>query len=197
MTFTHDEAMAETILKMNRLSILETLILSMTHEINNAITLIKLETEPLEKPPLQKKIDQITHIINALQVYVKPFTISECQLNDCIKKSLELCTTLVKNRLTVECDFSQPPSPLKGNAHHLQQAFINIFICAVNMTKHSNKLQTLRIITQNLPHGRTQIIFKGIYFSEKDPYIQQALVIARKIIEEEFNLELLIELRNN
>lgn len=129
----------------NKLANLEYLLPSITHEINNALSLIKLELEPFKANHLQEKVDRIAELTTALQRYVhhdedhKRFL-----LQDCLDEALQMTSSLTKNKISIENDISTKLPALYSHFQHIKQVFINLLLHIIKQIKNHGK-SSLRI----------------------------------------------------
>lgn len=136
--------------RVNKLASLELILRSMMHEINNALSVIKLETECLPDEGLQKRIDSITAIVRLIQGYSRqePPHYVPCQVNDAVTKSLELCHTLLKG-YTMECKLAHKLPPVQADPNQLQQIMIDMLLHIVQFKKKDRSAK-LHITTKQI-----------------------------------------------
>src|SRR5579862_2901476 len=123
----------------NRLSIIETLLLNTTHELNNKLSIIQLETELFDNEVLNNNINRMTEIIRSIQKYISQ---AKCdtlyQMNDGIKECLCVCQHLLDKRVKVKYDLFPSLKPLLVNPTLIKQAMINIIFNCVEINECSD-----------------------------------------------------------
>lgn len=146
------------LLNSNRLFLMEILLLSATHEINNKLSVVHLEIETLENQLVKDNVERIKQIIHSVQRYSRQTNkIITYQINDGIETCLKLCEPLIKNRIKTTCHFSTI-KPIQINPELLHQAIINIIIACYQLKEGTRDLFELNITTK-----QTQNMIKLIF----------------------------------
>lgn len=91
-------------MEISRLAILEILLPAMLHDLNNAMSVIHLESA--YNPMLTKKSHYVINVLKELQFYLANTKAStgSMDVHQCIKKCLQLCYPLYKNSVKIKCE---------------------------------------------------------------------------------------------
>ena len=161
----HQQDSPNLVLQANRLSQLEVLVGYITHDMNNAMSFIVLETESLEMRLLKRKIEILTTLINTLQhLFATNNEVNYvCDVNHCIEKTLEFCSAILKNNFFVECHYNPDKLRVNLSAQLFQQLIINLILHAHKNMLEIEERKSLKISTE-LVNSNCKITFKELDF---------------------------------
>lgn len=137
------------LLRANKLAALEILLLSMTHDINNALSVLLLETESHPEKGVQQRLATIAAIIKALQSYARKDSeqFVPCNLNDVIDKTLAICRTLLKNH-PIDCQLDRTLPTIQANPSQLRQIIIDLILQSIKRSTEENTPFKLTLSTK-------------------------------------------------
>lgn len=163
--------------RANKLANLETLIRAITHEINNALSVVKLETESLGHKTLQNKINDITRLIRSLQVFARPEENETCfcNWNEYLEKALHLCQPLFKNRLPIKLSLDANLTSIKAYPFDLLQINTDLLL-KIAAARPFNHERPLHISTQQF-NNEKQILFADSFLNQDALKITQQILI--------------------
>ncbi len=144
------KSLERNVQRADRLSSIGTLAAGMAHEIKNPLVSIKTFTQLLAdryKDPefratfeevVPHEVDRIDTIVSRLLDFARPRPVSYTQVN--IKRTLEEVIALLENQLRkgfieVKLDFPETPLYVRGDDQQLHQAFLNLFLNAIDAMK--------------------------------------------------------------
>jgi len=165
--------------KINQLFILEQVLPALTHEVNNALSYIKLELEHL--PLLQKKIDRLTELNRALQSFLSQKKEAYYfALHDCLDEALQITSPLFKNKILLQNKIINSSPQIYHHFLQLKQVFINILLLALSV-KTTQKPVILKITSKKYPDFYQLLFcFQKAEFEESPASIE----LCRTLIEE-------------
>ena len=147
--------------QLDRLASLGTLAAGTAHEIKNALvagkTFVDLLLEKHQDAELvevvRREIGRIDAIVSRMRNFAGPArpAFSEVRLHEILEHSLRLVQPqLEANLVTLDRSFRASPDVLHGDDYQLQQAFVNLFLNALEATGPNG---TLSVATDILPPG--------------------------------------------
>ncbi|MEO7300361.1 MAG: ATP-binding protein [Verrucomicrobiota bacterium] len=164
----HDLSSLETIEKnlerMDRLASIGTLSASMAHEIKNALVAVKTFIDLLlsrnEHDELAgivgREMTRIDSIVSQMLKFSGPAKpiLSPLHLHDVLNHSLHLVQHQIdQKQIQLERRFDAAPDLVKGDDYQLKQAFLNLFLNALEATPALGKLT----VSTNLMKGDSQV----------------------------------------
>lgn len=207
-----NERLKEEIRRTDRLRAVATLAAGMAHEIKNPLTSIKTFTEYLDvkfddkdfrdkfKRIVGSEVDRINTIVGNLLDFAKPRPLSERRVN--VNKLLEETLTLLSNdfirrKIDVIRGYSpEATATIKADPNRLKQAFLNLFLNAMDAMKTGGKLVvemgktkngSLQIIIEDTGKGISEETLSHIFdpfYSNKETGTGLGLSIVHGIIKE-------------
>ena len=212
MLAKENERLKEEIRRTDRLRAVATLAAGMAHEIKNPLTSIKTFTEYLDvkfddkdfrdkfKRIVGSEVDRINTIVGNLLDFAKPRPLSERRVN--VNKLLEETLTLLSNDfIRRKIDVIRGYSPeatdtIKADPNRLKQAFLNLFLNAMDAMKTGGKLVVemdktkdgfLQITIEDTGKGISEETLSHIFdpfYSNKETGTGLGLSIVHGIIKE-------------
>jgi two-component system, NtrC family, sensor histidine kinase HydH len=195
----------------DRLANIGTLSASMAHEIRNALvagkTFVDLLLEKHQDAELanivRREIGRIDAIVNRMLKFVGPVQpkFTEVEVHQALEHSLRLVQPQLAGKLiSLNRSFRAASDRVKGDDRQLQQAFVNLFLNALEATEPNG---TLTVATEDIPSGPGQALLGvtiqdtgvGIppenlarlfepFFTTKPTGTGLGLAITKRIIEE-------------
>ncbi|MDP8264324.1 MAG: ATP-binding protein [Candidatus Aceula lacicola] len=207
-----NELLRQEITQTEKLKSIATLASGMAHEIKNPLTAIKTFCEYLpqkleNKEFLEKfsrivknEVDRIDNIVHQLLEFAKPSPLALKNINiyDLINSILEfLNNNFIKHKIKISKDFDKdnPKVLIKVDSNQLRQAFLNIFLNAIDAMKTGGNLLIRTKISSNILHITIQDTGPGIskrnlkyifdpFYTKKDEGTGLGLSITQRIIIE-------------
>jgi signal transduction histidine kinase len=132
----------ENMRRLDRLASIGTLSAGMGHEIKNALVAVKTFVDLLlEKNQdseltevVRRELRRIDSIVSQMLKFAGPArpTFAAVRLHDVLDHSLRLVQHQLEGKLiSLKRSFKAAPDAIKGDAHQLEQAFVNLFLNAV------------------------------------------------------------------
>jgi two-component system sensor histidine kinase HydH len=211
----------ENMRRLDRLASLGTLSASMGHEIKNALVAVKTFVDLLlEKDPdselsgvVRRELRRIDSIVGQLLKFAGPAqpTFSAVRIHDVLNHSLRMVQHQLKGKLiSLKRSFNAAPDTIRGDAHQLEQAFVNLFLNAIEAmgtngsltvttdivpaaakaaAPEHNRHQDLRVtITDTgigIPPENMGHVFEPFFTTKKDG-TGLGLPITRRIVQEHY-----------
>jgi PAS domain S-box-containing protein len=146
---------------VDRLASLGTLSASMAHEIKNALvagkTFVDLLLEKHQDAELvdvvRREMGRIDGIVSRMLKFVGPSrpAFAEVGLHEVLDRSLRLVQPQLEGRLvTLNCSFEAAPDRIRGDERQLQQAFVNLFLNALEAMGENG---ALTVATESITQG--------------------------------------------
>ncbi len=171
--FVSDSA-EENLRRQDRLAGLGTLSATMAHEIKNALvagkTFLDLLLEKHEDNELteivRKEMDRIDSIVTQILRYSAHSRQSfvETSVHEVLEDSLRLVTPKLDGQtIRLEKSFTASPDLIHGSSYQLQQAFVNLFLNAVDAMPSNGQLKITTALIEKTPptadenNGRVQV----------------------------------------
>jgi len=157
------QRLEEELRRSERLKAVATLAAGMAHEIKNPLTSIKTFTEYLErnknkpefiakfKKIVSSEVDRIDNIVHQLLDFAKPtpLKLKPCDIHQLLDETLLLLSNdLLKHKIKLIREYNTLNSQLKADFNQLKQAFLNIFLNAIEAMPNGGIL-TVTINQQN------------------------------------------------
>ena len=151
--------------RLDRLASLGTVSASMGHEIKNALVAIKTFTDLLLAKNrdaeladvVRRETRRIDTIVSQMLKYAAPArpTLSAVRLHEVLDHSLRLVQPQIESRLiSLHRSFQAAPDAVKGDDYQLEQAFVNLFLNAIEaMGPHGSLTVATDIVTPTPSHG--------------------------------------------
>jgi len=158
---TAAKRLEQTLWHVDRLASIGTLAASMAHEIKNALvagkTFIDLLLERHQDAELvdvvRREMGRIDAIVTRMLKFVGPAQpkFSEVSLHEVLEHSLQLVQPQLTGKLiSLNRSFRAAPDRVKGDDQQLQQAFVNLFLNAMEAMGPNG---TLTVVTENTGAG--------------------------------------------
>jgi len=213
MLVIENERLMEEIRRTDRLKAVATLAAGMAHEIKNPLTGIKTFTEYLDtrytdenfrnkfKRIVGNEVDKINTIVGQLLDFAKPkpLSLQKIDIHKLLDETLSLLSSdLIKKRIDIAKEYNaKEAKTIKADSNRLKQAFLNLFLNAMDAmknggkliisTKQSNETGSLEITIQDtgkgIPKKNLSHIFDPFY-STKESGTGLGLSIVHGIIKE-------------
>ncbi len=205
-----NERLEEELVKGEKLRLAGTLASGIAHEIKNPLTSLKTFTSYLEEkhsdPSFRRKfkevvgqeIDRIERLVRDLLHFAKPSSpqLILVDLHRSIDRAFELInTTLAHARISLVRDYHRPNTEIMGDASQLQQAFLNLFLNAMDAMPNGGELRIstetddgwLKIKIEDTGVGMTKEQLDHIFepfYTTKESGTGLGLAITKRIIED-------------
>ncbi|MCW5551105.1 MAG: PAS domain-containing protein [Verrucomicrobiae bacterium] len=160
----------ENLRRLDRLASIGTLSASLGHEIKNALVAVKTFVDLLiEKSQdseltdvVRREMRRIDAMVSQLLKFGAPAqpTFAALQLHDILDHSLRMVQHQLENKqITLRRQFNAAPDAIQGDNYQLEQAFVNLFLNAVEAmdTKGSLTVGTETVIPSASPNEPPQI----------------------------------------
>jgi two-component system sensor histidine kinase HydH len=152
----------ENMRRLDRLASIGTVSASMGHEVKNAFVAVKTFVDLLlEKNPdseltevVRRELSRIDSIISQLLKFAGPARprFATVHLHEVLDHSLRMVQHQLKGRLiSLKRSFKAAPDAIKGDGHQLEQAFVNLFLNAVEAMGTSGSLTVATEVVPALP----------------------------------------------
>ena len=214
------DRLEQNIQRLERLASLGTLSSSMAHEIKNALVAVKTFTDLLlEKNRdaelaeiVRRELCRVDAIVGQMLKFAGPgkLTFGTTRVHELLDQSVRMIQRQLEGKLVaLRRSYNASPDTIKGNDHQLQQAFVNLFLNAVDAMGPNGELsvttETVELVPQNArgphtrkrPHLRLTIKDTGVgvapenvarlfepFFTTKRNGTGLGLAITRRIIQE-------------
>ena len=205
-----NERLQEELIKTEKLRIAGTLASGIAHEIKNPLTSLKAFTSFLEEkhndPLFRKKfkeiigqeINKIDQLVHNLLNFAKPHppTFESTDIHKALDQTFGLInTSLASANVSLVRVYHRPNTEILGDASQLQQAFLNLFLNAMDAMPKGGELRisthtengwlTIRIEDTGVGMAKEQLehIFEPFY-STKESGTGLGLAITKRIIED-------------
>ena len=141
----------ETMRRLDRLASIGTLSASLGHEIKNALVAVKTFVDLLlEKDPaseltgvVRRELRRIDSIVGQMLKFAGPAqpTFSPVRIHDVLNHSLRMVQHQLEAKLiALKRSFNAAPDAIRGDAHQLEQAFVNLFLNAIEAMGRNGSL---------------------------------------------------------
>lgn len=213
MLARENERLLEEIRRTDRLKAVATLAAGMAHEIKNPLTSIKTFTEYIDKKYddenfrnkfkkiVGNEVDRINTIVGNLLDFAKPkqLSLQDADVNKLLEETLALLSNnFIRCRIDVIRGYSSKGTgTIKGDANKLKQAFLNLFLNAMDAMKDGGKLvintkksdneEAIEITIKDTGKGITEENLSHIFdpfYSTKESGTGLGLSIVHGIIKE-------------
>ena len=205
-----NQRLQEEMRKSDQLRIAGTLASSIAHEINNPLTSIKTFTNYLPerhqdksfidkfKTVVGEELNRIEGLVKDLKDFAKPHPPKfECfDMHKFLDRTFELVNpTLATHKISLMRAYHRPNTEVMGDPSQLQQAFLNLFLNAMDAMPNGGELRistqsedgwlTIRIEDTGIGMTKEQLehIFEPFY-STKEGGTGLGLAITKRIIED-------------
>ena len=205
-----NERLQEELARGEKLRIAGTLASGIAHEIKNPLTSLKTFTSYLEEkhndPSYRKKfreivgeeVGKIEHLIRDLLDFAKPKSpqFVGLDVHKSIDRTFELInTTLAKANISLTRQYHRPNTEILGDSSQLQQAFLNLFLNAMDAMPNGGELHVsthsengwLAIKIEDTGCGMTKEQIDHIFepfYTTKETGTGLGLAITKRIIED-------------
>ena len=205
-----NERLQEELIKSEKLRIAGTLASGIAHEIKNPLTSLKTYTSYLEEkhndPSFRKKfkevmnheINQIDHLVLNLLNFAKPHPLKfeSADVHKALDRTFELInSSLAKADISLVRAYHRPNTEILGDPSQLQQAFLNIFLNAMDAMPNGGELKIstetedgwLKIRIEDTGCGMTEEQLKHVFepfYTTKEKGTGLGLAITKRIIED-------------
>lgn len=138
------------LLRLLKLNSLEELLIKLTHDINNLLSVVQLEMDVLNLNSLQVKIIYIASVIRVLQAYCNPnkkTTIVE--INNYIENALQLYQPLIKiEQIEIVSQLNLLPHIKHLDAEKMEQVIVNLLFTIIKLANAHIKKHIVKINTR-------------------------------------------------
>lgn len=131
-----------------------------------------LEEVPNILSGMRNGVSRVTKIIKGLKTFAhrdENADMARCQINDCIRASVELCENALKRTATVELRLDPDLPEIMATQHQIEQVFVNMIVNACDAIRPTGS-GTITIVTQ---HRDDNII---IVFEDSGPGIPEEIM---------------------
>ena len=204
------ERLQQELIKAEKLRLAGTLASGIAHEIKNPLTSLKTFISYLEErhndPSFRKKfkevmnreINQIDHLVRNLLNFAKPHPpkFESLDMHKSLDRTFELInSTLANSNISLVRVYHRPNTEILGDASQLQQAFLNIFLNAMDAMSDGGELKIstetedgwLKIRIEDTGCGMTKEQLEHIFepfYTTKEKGTGLGLAITKRIIED-------------
>ena len=147
-----------TLLRTHKLNFLENIVVKITHDINNILSVMQLEMDMLSINDMQPRLDNISTLLKILQNHCRVKTPSQvCNLNDCIHSALALCYPLINKDIKLDFQLDYLIPLVSVDKIDIEQIIINAILASiqlmdVNAEKDNKKINIHTYYKNNFIH---------------------------------------------